>query len=527
MALKNKYQREKQQYSNDGGATWLDVSPANYRRGRLIEAGSEDCNTVEWKEVTGSWFCVDAEPITKWVTVSGEFLCDTGNKYAKEKEQVSEDGGMTWTDTGNTRQGSLIKTDSPDCISYRWVEMENDYICIGNNKHVREKQQYSNDGGKTWTDNDVIKAGKIIESGSSDCNYASKYLTIEAVDDITILVSGSSYYYSKNGGETWTDVDDVQEVIKALSGEKILFKMNRIGTSKGCPNFGVSGRFNVYGNIMSMLYGDDFANKTSLVYNDVESTFFAMFAAQHKDVGYKNYILSAENLVLPATTLTEGCYKSMFSKSKIVYGPTILPATTLANKCYQHMFADCQDIKNTPILPATTLAYICYAGMFEGCTSLTTAPELPATTLAKGCYSFMFQYCKSLTSAPALPATTLATECYESMFLGCTSLVNAPELPATTLDKGCYAGMFYGCTSLETAPELPALNLVYGGYKSMFSGCKSLNYIKAMFITVPNSTYIDYWLNGVASTGTFVKNKDATWTNGIVGIPRGWTVVTE
>ena len=58
MALKNKYQREKQQYSNDSGRTWIDVSPANYRRGRLIEAGSDDCNTVEWKEVTGSWFCI-------------------------------------------------------------------------------------------------------------------------------------------------------------------------------------------------------------------------------------------------------------------------------------------------------------------------------------------------------------------------------------------------------------------------------------------------------------------------------------
>ena len=40
MALKNKYQREKQQYTYDSGRTWIDVSPANYRRGRLIEAGS-------------------------------------------------------------------------------------------------------------------------------------------------------------------------------------------------------------------------------------------------------------------------------------------------------------------------------------------------------------------------------------------------------------------------------------------------------------------------------------------------------
>ena len=63
MAYKNKYQRQKQQYSIDGGYSWVDVSPAKYRRGRLIEAASDDCNTEEWIEVTGSWFCVGDETI--------------------------------------------------------------------------------------------------------------------------------------------------------------------------------------------------------------------------------------------------------------------------------------------------------------------------------------------------------------------------------------------------------------------------------------------------------------------------------
>ena len=34
------------------------------------------------------------------------------------------------------------------------------------------------------------------------------------------------------------------------------------------------------------------------------------------------------------------------------------------------------------ILPATTLQQCCYKWMFDGCTSLTEAPELPATVLA-------------------------------------------------------------------------------------------------------------------------------------------------
>ena len=93
--------------------------------------------------------------------------------------------------------------------------------------------------------------------------------------------------------------------------------------------------------------------------------------------------------------------------------------------------------------------------------------------------------------------------------------------------------MFYNCTSLETAPELPATTLATGCYYNMFRGCSKLNYIKAMFTTTPSSSYTSYWVDGVASTGTFVKNKNATWNvtasygNGYIGIPLGWTIIKE
>ena len=80
------------------------------------------------------------------------------------------------------------------------------------------------------------------------------------------------------------------------------------------------------------------------------------------------------------------------------------------------------------VLPATTLARFCYTRMFSGCTSLTTTPDLPATTLAESCYSSMFNGCTSLITAPELPATILASGCYGSMFEGCTSLTSALQL---------------------------------------------------------------------------------------------------
>jgi hypothetical protein len=166
-------------------------------------------------------------------------------------------------------------------------------------------------------------------------------------------------------------------------------------------------------------------------------------------------------------------------------------------------------------------------GLFYECDTIVDASklELPATTLAKNCYINMFYGCSSLTAAPALPATTLVYGCYSSMFMNCTSLTTAPELPAKTLAEYCYSSMFNGCTSLVNGPELPALELKVDCYSNLFYGCKSLNYIKMLATDISASGCLDYWVFGVASSGTFVKNKNATWNDtGWDGVPYGWTI---
>lgn len=113
------------------------------------------------------------------------------------------------------------------------------------------------------------------------------------------------------------------------------------------------------------------------------------------------------------------------------------------------------------------------------------------------------------------------------MFQGCTTIVSVDEnfLPATTLSENCYYRLFSNCTSLVNAPVLPATTLSLHCYDYIFRGCSKLNYIKALFTTTPGVAYTDYWVEGVASTGTFVKNPDATWdVVGVSGVPSGWTV---
>ena len=342
-------------------------------------------------------------------------------------------------------------------------------------------------------------------------DYSKEYLTIEAVDN-GIIVSfeknstsiSKDIKYSKNKSN-WTTIsftmsDYVAPQVVLNRGEKLYLKGNNStygdydynGANQYYCNIKIMGlnkNVNLYGNIMSLLYTDNFINKTTL-YSSY--TFWHLFRGS-------NAIIDASNLILPATTLADGCYN--------------------------YMFGDCSSLTTAPELPATTLADGCYRGMFAYCDALTSAPELPATTLAYYCYSFMFTHCRSLTTAPELPATTLADGCYNNMFNYCDALTSAKELPATTLADGCYQEMFAYCGALTSAPELHATTLVPYCYSYMFINCPSLNYIKCLATDISATMCLARWTEHVASTGTFIKSASATdWETGTYGIPSGWTV---
>ena len=361
-------------------------------------------------------------------------------------------------------------------------------------------------------------------------DYSKDYLTFVALQDgqfgfntsISNVIS-----YSLDEGKTWTELENGSHTPTVTAGNKIMWKgeLEEIDERNGVGSFGSSGRFDVQGNVMSLLYGDNFEEQT----NTSRLVYLFCKVILQLEVGNEYYpcaVVNAKNLVLPATTLSAYCYGRMFYNcTSLTTAPELL-ATTLAEGCYNGMFDGCTSLVTAPsVLPATTLAGNCYENMFSTCTSLTVAPELPATTLAILCYQNMFEGCTSLTTAPELPATTLAEGCYGSMFYNCTSLTDAPELPATTLADWCYDGMFINCTSLTTAPELPATTLAESCYGGMFYGCTNLNSITCLATNIPATNCTLDWVNGVSANGTFVKAASMTgWTTGVSGIPNGWTV---
>ena len=298
----------------------------------------------------------------------------------------------------------------------------------------------------------------------------------------SIKRNGTNYKpsYSINGGE-WTDEYIAGSLISGLTaGDIIQFKGSgdTCSPSPSSPMFyGNNSRpfkYNVYGNVASLLYGDDFENAdgTGLASGSCANIFRS---------SYGSSVVDASNLILPFTVLQKSTYGAMFQgATELVLPPSRLPAAVLPEMAYYNMFA--------------------------GCTSLTKTPDM------------------------SIEGFTGTGAC-QYMFSGCTNLATTfKELPATALTMSCYSSMFMGCAALEKAPDILVENLsgAYTSLYGMFSGCTSLNYVKAMFVDLggaPFSAYGYGWMDGVSQTGTFVKNVNAEWTESDV-IPSGWTVET-
>ena len=202
-------------------------------------------------------------------------------------------------------------------------------------------------------------------------DYSKDYLTFKALTAGTIAWTAfggltKTIEYSKNNG-TWTSITSSSEgtTIDVAQGDMVRFRGSNTtyATSKSAYSGfeGGTAQIDIEGNIMSLLYGDGFESNTSLT----NSTY--QFCSLFK----KALVYSARNLVLPATTMKNYCYRALFSWCTTLIAPPELPATTLAQGCYWYLFEQC-GIMKAPVLNATTMVAECYGHMYEGCALLNT-----------------------------------------------------------------------------------------------------------------------------------------------------------
>lgn len=200
-------------------------------------------------------------------------------------------------------------------------------------------------------------------------DYSFDYLTLRILSNGTVawnsIGSGQakSIQYSINGGSWITILASSSTTISVSEGDVVRLKGTNSSYSKDKSNYsgfeGGTAEFNVEGNIMSLIYGDNFVGQTTL---PTKYNFCSLFKLAK--------VISAKNLILPAETLTEGCYRAMFSKcSYLIEAPETLTATVLAKDCCWYMFEECS-FEKAPLLPASTLVQTCYGWMFTKCPNL-------------------------------------------------------------------------------------------------------------------------------------------------------------
>ena len=206
-------------------------------------------------------------------------------------------------------------------------------------------------------------------------------LNSAAPDDYMGITAPSNVLEYSTDLKTWTTLPNDTPSKALNNGERLYLRGNATSGFNpenmmfGMGFFNISQSCNVGGNIMSLLFNDDFEDKTDL------TGYVAVFA----------YLFMVQPIV-NATRL-------------------ILPATTLADYCYGSMFMGCTQLEVAPALPALILGEGCYVSMFNGCTSLTTAPGLPAPILTDTCYRQMFYGCSNLNNITMLATDISATDC--------------------------------------------------------------------------------------------------------------------
>ena len=185
-------------------------------------------------------------------------------------------------------------------------------------------------------------------------------LTMKALTDGTIVVNNplSTMKYSVNGGNATNFSQGHTTTINVKAGYMVHFYgSNHFSNSiSGYNNIaGGTAQVKVYGNIMSLVNETDFATATTL-------TVVYTFASLFKD---NTNLTDASGLLLPATTLAQGCYAGMFE--------------------------NCTNLTIAPVLPAETLVTDCYEYMFSGCTKLNSVTCLATNISANGCtFSWLF-----------------------------------------------------------------------------------------------------------------------------------------
>ena len=180
---------------------------------------------------------------------------------------------------------------------FKVFNTENEYLeYISSDKFITPNVSTLRDCTNTWITEEIHDYSKdyfTIES-LEDNNEIKLYRTNAGGNMDTLHIAAST-----DGGNTWKEFaldgskENTTDITTLNQGEKVMFKYLSGATSRGSSHTKImsTASFNVYGNVMSFVSAGDFTTATTLDWYNCPLHLL-------KGSG----VVSAENLVLPATT---------------------------------------------------------------------------------------------------------------------------------------------------------------------------------------------------------------------------------
>ena len=142
-------------------------------------------------------------------------------------------------------------------------------------------------------------------SAGGKIDWEKQYLTFIPVEDAIFSWTESAVSghleYSVNGGQTWMTIANGESTPTITAGSKVIWRGDLIPsttTTGGIGTFSASANYNAYGNIMSLLFYDNYYG-SQLNADNYERVFINLFVND-------THIITAPEL--PATTLAPYCY---------------------------------------------------------------------------------------------------------------------------------------------------------------------------------------------------------------------------
>lgn len=515
-------------------------------------------------------------------------------KYYKKQRYVSYNNGVTWQPLEEYEKGELYETHSASCgagfFQYRWILVDNAYVCDGNDRFTKQVYQYSEDGS-VWYNvfPTQYRKGTLVESESNLCDNAGigNYTSggTDPIDGETLncpsnytwngtecvckghMVDGECTECSDMKGEMW--MDGYGCVCKRYYSYKngICVYVDPLKVVKCADANGVIGKSDVdyYEEgwaAISYVIGDCVTRIGDNAFNGQVMLTSVTLSDSVSEVGSLAFAncSSLTTLSFPSSLsyIGENAFNMCLKLKNVTFGgtiPTVLP---------KGMMAQCTDLESATWLQSNDIESIgdyC----FYNCYSLGTI-ALPSSLQTIGAYAFSnnfklenvsvqgavtsigngaFKNCKGMLFA------IVDNDSGDTVTIGSEAFANCASLTSITIDSNSVVlgnNAFKGCTRLlkikftATSPfEIPTFVFNDTNKCEIIVPCGSVDAYKTAWSLYAdriscNDTGVYYrWVSAEGyyceGTDAYTREKQQKTTNGIVwsdtGAYRGARFITH